>query len=433
MQLGKTPITILIIMKLPTPLKVLFQKKAGEPVGMPAVYKLLEALVNAGHNVHFASIVDPAREEIADLEDRNRHLVISGVHFHVLRVPYGRFSSLLLRARKPFSRLFSYCRGTFKAVFCLWQLSRLTSRIKPDVIYAGMNYQFVGGLIGRFKQVPTIIRFYGTFLSHNSLGDRWAFLKNPQVVLGFKLPCDCFIVTNDGTRGDEVAKFYRVSERKLKFWINGVDKTMYQPDFDRADFLSKLGVPPSKKIVLTLCRLISFHQIDSLIHTVPQVVEKVNDVVFLIVGDGPGRPNLELLAQRLEVNSHVRFLGSVSREEVANFLNAADLFVSLYDFSNLCNPVLEAMSCGKCIVSLDDGSLESIIENGKDGILVKPELVDAELPNILADLLRDDSRRQQLGRNAREFAMNNLETWEERIAKEIRLIEEVASNRPCAE
>ena len=74
----------------------------------------------------------------------------------------------------------------------------------------------------------------------------------------------------------------------------------------------------------------------------------------------------------------------------------------------------------------DDGALEGLIENGKSGILIKPDSVDTELPGILVDLLSDDSRRQQLGRKAREFAMNNLETWEERIAKEIRLIEEVA-------
>ncbi|MFC1966411.1 glycosyltransferase family 4 protein [Chloroflexota bacterium] len=424
---GKAPLTILFVMSLPSLLKPLFQKDRGKPMGIAAVYKLLEGLVEAGHNVHFASIVDPAREKVADLEDRSRDIFISGVHFHVIKMPYGRLS-LVLQGRKPLSRPLGYCRSIFKLAFCLWRLSRLISKIKPDVIYAAMGYQFTGGLIGKIRGIPTVIRIYGTFRLHDLRGSwRAFFLQYSQIILSFKLPSARFIITNDGTRGDKVAKFYGVPEHRLKFWINGVDKTIYQPYFDRQGFLSTLGIPASKKVVLSLCRLMNFHRIDSLIRAVPQVVEEVDNVVFLIVGDGPERSNLEELSRQLKVDRRVKFVGFVPHGETHDFFNAADLFVSLYDFSNLCNPVLEAMACGKCIVSLDDGTLEGLIKNGDSGRLVEPELVEAELPGILVNLLNDDLRRQQLGSKARESVMKNLESWEERIGKEIRLIDEIAS------
>ncbi|MFC2040932.1 glycosyltransferase, partial [Chloroflexota bacterium] len=198
------------------------------------------------------------------------------------------------------------------------------------------------------------------------------------------------------------------------------------PDFNREIFLNRLGISPQKKVVLTLSRLVGWKGVDRVIRAAPEVIEKTNNVVFVIVGDGPERRNLELLAQQREVDSQVKFVGATPHDEVSGFMNSADIFVSLLDLANLPVPILEAMACGRCIVSFDDGALERIIENGKSGVLIKPELVDVELPKILLDLLNDDSRRQQLGREAREFALNNLETWEERIAKEIRLIEEIA-------
>ena len=69
----------------------------------------------------------------------------------------------------------------------------------------------------------------------------------------------------------------------------------------------------------------------------------------------------------------------------------------------------EAMICGRCIVSLNDGSLDGITEYGKNGILINPQKIDEEFPKAIINLLQNDKLRTKLDRQACIFAENNLE------------------------
>ncbi len=258
---------------------------------------------------------------------------------------------------------------------------------------------------------------------------KWQRLVHLADILSLRAPCDCIVMTNDGTRGDEVLRYFGITEHKIRFWLNGVDKEIYRPDFDKASFRQKWNIPSEDRIVLTVSRLANWKRVDRLLQAVPQVVNEMEKVKFLIVGDGPERHNLELMVAGLSISKYVKFTGFLNQQEVCECMNAADLFVSFYDVSNLCNPVLEAMACGKCVVSLDDDSLEEIIRDGENGILVKPSSVEEDLPGILVGLLEDDQKRLHLGKKAQEFALRNFDTWDERVEKEIRLIEEVACRR----
>ncbi|MCK4245393.1 MAG: glycosyltransferase family 4 protein, partial [Candidatus Omnitrophica bacterium] len=125
---------------------------------------------------------------------------------------------------------------------------------------------------------------------------------------------------------------------------------------------------------------------------------------------------------------YVRFVGAVTLEKVADYMNAADIFVLVNDFSNVSNGLYEAMVCGKCIVTLDNGDTRELIEDGKTGRLIRAgnedEIVN-ELSKAILDVLEDDELRARLGENARIYAQEHFQTWEERMAMEARLIKEL--------
>jgi glycosyltransferase involved in cell wall biosynthesis len=120
--------------------------------------------------------------------------------------------------------------------------------------------------------------------------------------------------------------------------------------------------------------------------------------------------------------SLVTFLGELPHQEALEVLRSTDIFLSLYDFSNLGNPLIEAMVAGRCIVSLADGSLDGIITDGHDGILLRPETLEPELPGQLAALIRDSELRQRLGASAKRTAAATFWNWDERIASETHII-----------
>ena len=306
--------------------------------------------------------------------------------------------------------------GSLKAIW-------LARHHKVGLIY---GYEIYGApvawLAARLLRVPLFTKFQGT-VAFPELEKGRAWLRIPHHLMALKTPSDLVIMENDGTRGKEVLSRLGVAEEKIRFWVDGVKKEMYIPHFEKRHLLSKLDLGGNSKIVLTLSKLKKWKRVDRAISAIAQVVREIPNVFLIIVGDGEERGNLENLTQRLGVAKHGRFMGAVPHDEVQYFLNGCDVFLSLYDHSNLSNPLLEALECGRCIVTIDDGSTEDLLTNGHNAILLQKEKLSEELPNTIISLLLHDKRCLRIAANARNYAEKYLVSWEERMAMEIREIE----------
>jgi glycosyltransferase involved in cell wall biosynthesis len=165
-------------------------------------------------------------------------------------------------------------------------------------------------------------------------------------------------------------------------------------------------------------RLVVWKNVDRVINAIPTVLEEYPDSLLVIVGAGDERVKLEQLAKDLKVDDHTLFIGSIPHQEVQYYLAAADIFLSLYTWSNVGNPLLEAMLAGKCIVTLANGDTPRIIKHNVTGVLLEEDNL-SPLPGILISLLRDPITTAALGENARRYALENLPTWEQRLSREI--------------
>jgi glycosyltransferase involved in cell wall biosynthesis len=307
------------------------------------------------------------------------------------------------------------------------KLLKLTKIYRPVVIY---GYEIYGAplawSIAKICHTPLVTRFQGTIaypiIEKYKIG---AWLRIPHHIIGLKTPSNLIIMDNDGTRGKEVLNKLKVPEDKIRFWINGVAKDIYIQDFDKKEFLNELGLNEDSKTILVACRLEEWKRVDRAIMAMPEVIKEVSNAILVIVGDGTARKRLERLVEDLKLNNNVLFIGSVPHEEVRKYFNACDIFLSLNDYSNLCNPVLEALECGKCIVTIDDGSTKEILINGQNAILIKKENLSNELPKTVVRLLTKDEVRQRLEKNARIFAEKHLLSWENHMELEISEVEKI--------
>jgi glycosyltransferase involved in cell wall biosynthesis len=385
----------------------------GEGKGTPSVYHLQRGLVEAGHQVHF---MIPVREK-----DKIRTL--KNVNFHFFSVPFAS-----LRPRNvQLSRLLTKVNWLFFIFFGWLKASAVAKQTRPDLVYGHTSYGApIAYLIARKLKVPSVTRLYGTFL-YPGLSSFWQRLKKIEEVIAFKIPSGLLIITDDGTRGDEVAKYFKLPENRVRFWMNGVDKGKCDSDFDVVEFKRRLGIAPDVRVVLSVSRLAHWKRVDRLIKAAPEVLSNRDDVLFAVVGDGPESASLHGLARTLGVDNFVKFTGAIPSPEVSEYMNAADIFVSLQNYSNVGNPLLEAMICGKCIVALDTGNTGKIVSSGKTGILLSPDDLES-LPKQILRLLDDDALREELGKSARQFALTNFRSWEERIAVEVAEIENLAAS-----
>lgn len=89
---------------------------------------------------------------------------------------------------------------------------------------------------------------------------------------------------------------------------------------------------------------------------------------------------------------------------------AADIFCLPTLYEGLPLAVLEAMACGKAVVATRTDGIPEAIRHGQTGLLV-PVGRTAPLAKALDLLLRDESLRKRLGREARKVAIEGF-TWD---------------------
>lgn len=270
---------------------------------------------------------------------------------------------------------------------------------------AGCNSVYAASYIGKYFDIPSIGRLFGTYL-YPYLYKRVSLVLRFEEVLAFKSSCTNFIVTNDGTGGDEVAKYFNIPNKRLYFWRNGVDRPCDKVVYD--DTIR----------IISLARLEGWKHVERIIEAFSEVATK--NMVLDIVGGGPEENNLKELVGYLDLDDKVIFHGEVSRERALALLSNADIYMSTNDYSNISNSLMEAMSCGKGIIVLNTGKTSDIID-GSNGLLIDDEF---ELGNAIEKMC-DKETRIFLGYKAKKYASENFESWDVRIQKEVSVCDEL--------
>ena len=379
----------------------------GHKGGMPSVYWSQKGFVLEGHDVHLLVPSEVPRDQTED----------EGIHIHYFTVPFRRLDAKNIWLHRVSVKIY-WCAFLF---FAARAAMKIAKEIKPDIVYGHTSYGApVAWLIAKRFGVPNITRLYGTFL-FPILNNTIRLIGKCEEVIAFKIPSSYLIVTDDGTYGNRVAKHLKVPDEKVIFWRNGVNRYL-NPRFDIDELKLSLGLRADQRLVLTASRLAEWKKVDRLINAIPEVVSEMPDVMFVILGDGPEKAKLINLAETLGVTQYLNFKGDVSQEIVAKYMNAADVFVSLFDLSNVSNAVQEAMACGKCVLALNSGDTSTLVEHKQTGMLLELNQIP-QLPAILKSLLKDENLRRQLGDNASKFANVHMPVWEVRAQNEVKLVE----------
>jgi glycosyltransferase involved in cell wall biosynthesis len=128
----------------------------------------------------------------------------------------------------------------------------------------------------------------------------------------------------------------------------------------------------SRKRLLLVALLTPIKGIPYLLEALTLLKKKRDDFVLDIVGDGPCRKDYEEMTHDLGLQEHVRFHGLKTKQEVAEYMGNADIFVLPSEWENMPCVIIEAMSSGLPVVSTNVGGIPEII-NDEVGVLVPPK------------------------------------------------------------
>lgn len=199
---------------------------------------------------------------------------------------------------------------------------------------------------------------------------------------------------------DDLIEFYEADSSKIVIAPCGFNPAEFHP-IDKMNARQKVGIAADEKIVLQLGRMVPRKGIDTVISALAHLTED-KQVKLLVVGGEIEPPCTELLRLRelaveLSIADRVEFVGSKSRNELNDYYNAADVFVTTPWYEPFGITPLEAMACALPVIGANVGGIKYTVEDGKTGFLVPPNDVDA-LADRLALLLDNAALRQDMGK-----------------------------------
>lgn len=312
---------------------------------------------------------------------------------------YLRFPGLVDTARNPDLRAKSleylYLPGLTRPLNGRLLARALEKRLReerPDVILAYRIYPdgYAAVAAGRSLGIPAVIGSRGSdlkMLPPNGLARQdtiWA-VRNAAAVLCVSR--DLARIAGELGGGDRV-----------HYVRNGVDPVVFAPA-ERDCERRRLQLPLDRKLVVFTGNLNPVKGIPTLIRGLAALQRRGETWHAALIGEGGLEQELKALAAELGVAEQVAFLGAKTGPEIAQWLNASDVFCLPSQSEGMPNVVLEALSCGRNVVGTDVGGIGELL-NERNGILIQPGDAEA-LANALHRSLEVPWDRQWIAESSR--------------------------------
>jgi len=284
--------------------------------------------------------------------------------------------------------------NVFRLVFCF-------RRQRPDLIHfvvswptrdnwCGMIAALVLGIpyVVDFQLVPPVVRCPPS---------ERGLLKHLGAILNYVYSrADSLICVSQGNQR-RLAELFGIAAARIQIIYNGIDTNAFeQADRQQLCRLRKeLALTPERIVLTTVARLNIQKGHRYLIDAAKQLAAANPRVVFLLVGDGELRVELERAVKESGLSDKFIFAGY--RRDVAELLALTDIFVLPTLFEGLPHSVLEAMAAGCCVVASRVDGVAEVVEDGETGILVEAANVE-QLVAALNPLVHDEDARNEMGR-----------------------------------
>ena len=292
-------------------------------------------------------------------------------------------------------------------------------------IFGGKNGIYILPLIHKLE-IPLIVTFH-TVLKYPSEKEIMIIKeigkKAENIVVMSKLAVDFLIHS------------YNLPKQKIKLIEHGV------PDFDfiqRKIYKKKLNLE-NKKSLLTFGLLSRDKGIETVIQTLPRVVEKHPEIVYIIMGKT--HPNvvrssgeeyrnyLKVLVERNDLRKHVYFYDKyVTNEELFGYLSAIDIYITPYlnEAQTTSGTLSYAIGAGAAVVSTPYWHAKELLSDGRGKIF---NFKDSDtLADLLIKLFDNPEELSRIRKKAYQYGRKTI--WPEIGARYLKLVANVLKTVP---
>ena len=295
----------------------------------------------------------------------------------------------------------------FSDVVAFWKLYKLIKKGRYHIVH---THSSKAGVLGRLAAwlagTPLIVHTLHSLVFHEYqpwiVNRTWRFIKKTcALVTDYYISVSEVIVEKAiAANIAEPGRFRTIySGMELDWFLNA--------KFDADKVKQEFGIPLDAPVVGKIARLFPLKGHDQLMDAAPEIVKRISNVRFFLIGDGILLENLQKRATEYGILDNFVFAGLIDRERIPEMISAMDVVVHTSLREGLARVLPQSLAMGKPCVSFDiDGGREVVI-NDYTGYLV--EAFDSiGLADRVARLLEDKELRRKFGENGKRHVDPNF-------------------------
>jgi len=212
-----------------------------------------------------------------------------------------------------------------------------------------------------------------------------------------------FVVCCSETLRKDIIKKEMLPAKKVITIKNCIDPGMHKINEPGESVRRRFGIK-DEMVFITVASLSNRKGHEYLIDALKILKEKGRRFKHFLAGDGPLKDSIYKKCEDCGLSADVIFLGNV--DNVADYLNASDIFVLPSIFEGLPLVLMEAMFAGLPSVVTDVGANRELITDGVNGLIVPPADKD-KLAQAISFYFENKDKIRQFGQKSKKIAQEN--------------------------
>jgi glycosyltransferase involved in cell wall biosynthesis len=284
----------------------------------------------------------------------------------------------------------------------LLRLVRIVFRECPDIIHThtakagtlGRIAAFVFNATHRRRHRCLVVHtFHGHVLSGYFGRVANSLIRFAERSLG--AVTDCVIAVSPRQQADLVKEFRIVPAARSAVVPLGLDlDELLTLGAGSAELRRECGVPVNAVVIGYVGRFVPIKDIPTLLKAFAIASTRCADLWLVLFGDGPTKPEAEMLVRTLGIAERVRFLGW--SEDLRRIYSTIDICALSSINEGTPVAIIEAMAAGKAVIATSVGGVPDVIDNNRTGVLVTDRDV-AALTGAIVRLAQNAVERSRMG------------------------------------
>lgn len=293
---------------------------------------------------------------------------------------------------------------------------RIIKKEKIEIIYLHhiLPVGYIAWALKKIKKIPYLVFSHGTDIE-SSIKSKWK-----RKMLNFVCEESEQVIFNSNNLKRRLLEVLPDLENKSSVLYPCPEEMFYiVPDLHVIDKMKSQFALEGKEVMLSVARLTDGKGITHLIRILPKILERVPNLVWFVIGDGPKKNYLISEIQKNNLQSVVRFVGEIPHVELNNYYHLADLFVLLTHpdegrEEGLGLVFLEAAIAGLPVVAGKSGGVEEAVIHAETGVIVDIYKGDKVVVDSVCQMFKNKDFAGRLAKSAQDRVRANFK-WENQL------------------